>query len=161
MSSLVLDSPFRILSRCQKVHKFKICFWHVIVAVLTFIIIYGLLVRKVFKKDVLMEQPLPCDGCDWWGITHGMMYFVLGYLFPDHLFILMVIGIIWELIEHKLGTLKLPMFGIEKGMGDVLGKVDQEEKTEWWFGRTTDIALNLVGLISGYSLHQITNKSEK
>lgn len=150
-----MESPFQIVSKCQRLFGIKVCFWHVMVAVLGFIVVYGVLVRKVFNKDVLMEKPLPCDGCDWWAVTHAMMYFVLGYLFPDHLFILMVIGVIWEVIEEKLGSLKLPMFGINKGMGDVLGKVTEEETTEWWFGRTTDVAFNLIGLISGYALHKM------
>lgn len=120
-----------LVSKCRRLFNVKICFWHVIVAVVGFIIIYGKLVRTVFKKDLLRTRLLPCEGCDLWALSHATLYFMLGYLFPKHLFILMLMGIVWEVIETGLGTV-----------------------SDWWFGRTTDIAFNLVGLIGGYALRQ-------
>lgn len=120
-----------LVSKCRQLFNVKICFWHVIVAVVGFIIVYGKLVHAVFKRDLLRTRLFPCEGCDLWALSHTILYFMLGYLFPEHLFILMLMGIVWEVVETGLGTM-----------------------SDWWFGRTTDIAFNLVGLIGGYVLRQ-------
>lgn len=134
---------------------------HILIFIIGVIVIYGFYVRwrvaqtnDFDNSDILMKKFADCEGCDLWAVSHLFLYMVLGYMFPDHLFLLMTLGLIWEFVEQFLGTLKLDFMGYGK-MAEVLGAVDKSGESVWWFGRVSDIAFNMVGLITGYEIARL------
>ena len=117
------------------------------------IIAYGFYLKSQAQKyknrddaDILLYKFADCDGCDLWAITHILLYIVLGYMYPDKLFILMLIGIVWEIIEVRIGKIKLQILGFDVPDDNAIIKNGQ---IHWFFGRVTDIAFNLSGAIIG------------
>lgn len=72
---------------------------------------------------------------DGWGISHFILYFILGYLYPNNLLLFTLIGIMWEFIEQCVHV---------KSIYD-----DDPIKEKWWVGKMSDIGMNSFGLILG------------
>jgi|688.fasta_scaffold272622_3 hypothetical protein len=145
-------------SICKKVNGTTICMHHVIIICVILIFLYGIIVRKYLKKDILEYKFGKCTGCDYWAVTHFLFFVLLGYLWPNLLVELAIIGVLWEFIETYLGTRKLKLFGKRIqliGATDDKGNVIEEKEDQWWYGRVSDIAFNTVGLVIGWKLSQI------
>lgn len=133
--------------------QIKILFLCTIVVV--FIFSYGFFVRNYLKKDVLENKFANCTGCDYWAVTHFAFFAILGFMFPQHLLLLTLVGIIWEFIETLLGTREIKLSGRRLmliGSTDENGNVTDPEKDKWWYGRVSDIAFNTVGIVIGITL---------
>lgn len=134
------------------------CYWVQIGCVeLHFIAIYLIVVAYIFtyysirKSGLVDKDPMnekyyvwPVYDCpdevvvselDGWGISHFILYFVLGYLYPGNLLLFTLIGVIWEFIEQCVHV---------KSLYD-----DDPIKEKWWVGKVTDIGMNSFGLILG------------
>ena len=143
---------------CKNIKGKQICIYHIIILCIAFIFLYGMLVRKYFKKDILELKFGKCVGCDYWAVTHFLFFVLLGYLWPKSLAELAILGVLWEFIESYLGTRKLKLFGRRIqliGATDDKGNVVEEKEEQWWYGRVSDIAFNTVGLVIGWKLSQI------
>lgn len=68
-------------------------------------------------------------------------YALLGFLYPKTFYLTMFLGIIWEVIEFYIGYSK------PKWIFDYW-----KNSAEWWFGRNSDIVVNLIGFIIGMKL---------
>jgi hypothetical protein len=79
-----------------------------------------------------------------WGISHFVMYLIIGYLFPDCWQEATILGIIWELIEYAIGF----FFINEDTQPGVKYKI-------WWSGSVQDIVLNTAGLAVGVLLAKV------
>lgn len=101
------------------------------------------------KKDILMKK-LGILDLDGWSIAHFVTYLVAGYNFPDKKIIFIITSIVWELFETFLGTKYGKNFVI--GVGDCSLSTDTKEL--WWYGRLSDIIVNIVGLYVGIYLHR-------
>jgi hypothetical protein len=44
---------------------------------------------NVSEADVLLCKFADCNGCDYWALTHFLLYLILGYLYPNRLFVLL------------------------------------------------------------------------
>lgn len=94
--------------------------------------------------------------CETWSIAHFVLYALLGYFAPSYWPLLIVIGIIWEIMEH---------------VGHILGKKLREHRRkhgyktlfedslisyakESYVGRLEDIIINTVGVIVGVLAHE-------
>ena len=138
---------------------FKLGSTFIFVAI-TFILIghvYPGEIQAVLKKPLLK---LPETVIDWWSVTHFGLFCILAYIFPDHLFELLVISVIWEIIEDALAPPG------SKGLTDC-NKVYKSPwgetfRTIWcdhiaresgyWYGKWDDIFANVLGLIVGHYL---------
>lgn len=117
-----------------------------------FIIIYHFILRSLFKdnfaaKDSMNQNVLyiPNYGCiSWWPISHFILYFIFGLLFPDCILLAMSVGIIWEIYESAYGWYYKNYIGEQKVMSN--GSIQYEE---WWGGRVSDIVFNLLGFLTG------------
>jgi hypothetical protein len=107
------------------------------------------------KKPILK---VPSAELDWWSVTHIVFFAILAFLFPDHLFELFVLGILWEIIEDGLAP------RTNKGVI----KCDKEYKNSWlntfkvmwcdniarekdyWYGKWDDVFSNTLGLLIGH-----------
>lgn len=76
-----------------------------------------------------------------WSITHFIVFTLAGYYGHKHIFLLMLIGILWELTEVLLGYIT---------------KQNKTDDSVWWYGSYEDIIVNFIGLMTGkYLLRKI------
>lgn len=125
-------------------------FYIISILVIISIIAYGRILKKHKKADILEKNVVNCNGCDGWAVTHFMLFLIFGYFFSDkHLFFL-ILSIGWELFETYVGTHKIMIGGkrfVLIGGTDDEGNLSGDE--EWWYGRVTDVAFNMMGYIAG------------
>ena len=99
--------------------------------------------------DPLMKQ-LGVFDLDGWSITHFAFFALLGYLYPDTFWVAMALGVSWEVFEHFLGKNRPGILG---GFGDCI-TTDPSVEGPWWFGRISDIIMNMAGFLFGAWLSQ-------
>ena len=98
-------------------------------------------------KDPLQIK-IPIWDLDGWSILHFFTFLYFGYLFPNYLFLAMIIGILWELFEFFYGYFK-PTF--LRGWGHCISTdiIDKDNNNIWWYGKISDLACNFTGFICG------------
>ena len=101
-------------------------------------------------KDPLMSLKMGGD-LDGWSITHLLFFMFLGYRFPNYFFEAFLAGAFWELLEEYLGENRPSWMG---GFGDCSLSTDQLKKSHknWWFGRASDLIVNMIGFVIGQYL---------
>ena len=118
----------------------------VMVIPLLFIFSYGKF--RCTHKD--FKDPLETQlfwGLDGWSATHFFWFMVMGYLFPQTIILSMSVGIAWELFEHYYGKNRPGWLG---GYGDCKDLAsDKESDGNWWYGKWSDIACNILGFVIG------------
>tara|TARA_B100001094_G_C18192832_1_gene808465 strand:+ start:681 stop:1106 length:426 start_codon:yes stop_codon:yes gene_type:complete len=139
----------------MKLNKNQLFISYFIISVLL-IFIYGFYrCKSPEKKDILeKEYILNLDG---WSLTHLIFFSIVAYNFPTKKYLIasFILGIIWELgelilswvtINNRLGSWSL--FDCKKL------NTDKNDEGVWWYAKESDIFMNLLGLIIGYSLHK-------
>lgn len=96
---------------------------------------YDLLNHNVLTTP-LSEKPL-----SFWPISHFLLFFLLGLLFPDCAVLIITIGVLWEVFEVIMGKL-LPMAG-----GTAQGNM--QYGGNWWGGNFQDIVMDIAGFFVG------------
>jgi glycopeptide antibiotics resistance protein len=116
--------------------------------------IINILYYNLFLKRVCSDNPTKCDFmnktafrinescCSYWPISHFIMYFILGFLFPNCWPILILVGIGWEGLEFLFG-----LFEKSKAKDTSLGY-----SRKWWAPNVADLILNVLGLSLGVAL---------
>ena len=84
------------------------------------------------------EDEVQVSDFDGWAMSHFILYFILGYLYPDNLLLFTLIGVLWEFLEQCVHV---------KSLYD-----DEPIKEKWWVGKMSDIGVNSFGLILGNSI---------
>ena len=92
--------------------------------------------REIKKSDINFLRSNIIWHCNGWCIGHFIHYLILGYLAPNYIWMLALIGFMFELIE-------IPLNNISKYID---GKLIQ------------DTFVNIIGLIFGYLLFKIFPK---
>lgn len=87
---------------------------------------------------------VPGSGTTFWELTHLVLFFVLGFIFPFCDAIVIAIGALWEMIEHFLGLNFSPIIRLDSN--------GNSERVQWWYGSAVDIAVNIVGFYIGKSI---------
>jgi len=130
---------------------YRISIWHFLIVCLLLILIYGYIVRRYLKTDMLQGSFASCSGCDFWAISHIIFYALLGYFFPGYtnMIVFTYFGIVWEVIEESTGSPEFRRAYLGSFKGD-----------KWWYGRVTDIAFNSIGLIIGNYIASILKPCE-
>jgi hypothetical protein len=97
-------------------------------------------------KDPL-EIQLGVGELDGWSMSHFVLFLIIGYMYPDEYLLAFVLGVMWELFEHYYGINRPGWLG---GYGDCERLAsDKETDGNWWYGKWTDILMNLFGLLAG------------
>ena len=78
---------------------------------------------------------------DGWTLIHLVQNSFLGYLFPNYVIFIIMLGISWEIFEIYYGVFK-PSF--LKGWGHC-----SSDRKIWWYGKLTDIIANILGVHMG------------
>ena len=113
----------------------------ILILALSFIFIYGRYVQSRGGVDKLQRNFATCPGCDYWALLHYLLFTLLAFLFPNHIFELVLLGIAWEILEHLTG--------------DPNDRVIPFKQDKYWYGRFSDLIFNWLGLVTGYALSKI------
>ena len=85
-----------------------------------------------------------------WLISHFIVFMVAGYMYPDHFYFIMLIGICWEFIEMCIGYIKyIPILKNIVYNNSLLGNTLKAKDDNWWYGQYEDIIVNIFGLVIG------------
>lgn len=94
-------------------------------------------------------------------LNHLIFYIIIGYLYPKHFITWQILGIIWELFEllpTYLPNIFLPYMGgciqkdkVDKFYINILDRWIPRNKEHFWHPKLTDILLNIIGYLIGYS----------
>jgi hypothetical protein len=124
------------------------------------IVLYGWFLRKTETKDRLAvpfcpDNPLIAD-IDGWSITHFLFFGLLGAMYPGHYIQFALVGIGWELVETALGQNKIEVSGKRL---QLVGDQDDDGKPTgdddaYWYGRQSDVLIDVLGYILGSALAQ-------
>lgn len=101
-----------------------------------------------WKRDILSTK-LGVWNLDLWSVSHVILFYYLakenrGQKNAERLFFL---GVAWELFEHTVAK-NPPSWA--KGC-DV---ADGKDSKEWWYGRTSDLLSNLLGILIANNFFQ-------
>ena len=138
--------------RFKKLFKETNCiFIFIVIGIL--IMVYGCILHFTKSSDFLNKKIInielfnkPC--CSWWPVSHFILYFILGFLYPGYQFEFIIIGIGWELFEHLTSP-------ISKLMRTNNENVKNIEYTSWISGSFNDIIFNIAGLYTGVILNRL------
>lgn len=105
-----------------------------VVAVGAVVVAYCSLKCRYGFDDALLVRPV-VPGVDLWGVSHVVMYFVAGAVWPDRWGTVLAVGVAWEGLEHLLSISRIEC---KSGtLGDI------------WYGQWIDLVFNAVGYVSG------------
>jgi len=93
----------------------------------------------------VLDVPYLENCCSWWPISHFILFFILGYFFPECWGYLIFFGILWELFE-------VVMFYVTSQETQVVRTADRriEYTNNWWAGSYKDVLMNTLGATGGY-----------
>ena len=97
-------------------------------------------------KDPLEINFLKSFSIDGWSLTHLLFYMLIGFQYPNSIYLTMTSGILWELFETYVGYFKPSLL---KNFGFIT-----DEKM-WWYGKFSDIIINFIGFKIGKNLKYI------
>ena len=102
------------------------------------------------------QLKIPLWDFDLWSLTHLLFYFFLTYIFPNEWLFIFFVGVLWEVIENWLGGFN------PKNMSALMGRcaLDQSEAS-WWYGKFSDILVNLAGIGLALLAHKCFRKEKK
>lgn len=135
-------------SNCNGIY---LIYFYVLLAGAIYFSIVSLFFKGFNHRDYL-NTIIYSDKClgkvSWWPVTHFVLYFILGLLFPDCDLIIIIVSFLWEAFEEFLGRflydndIKMPF---QDGTYEVQYK-------RWWRGSWFDILYNLSGYYSAKAL---------
>lgn len=112
---------------------------------------------KNYKSgDILNRKIITIANIDLsgWTISHFVLFFILGFLFPNCLMILVIAGLLWELVEYSIGyILKTYLNKKEEKVTDS-NIAYSEEYLTWNY---LDPFMDLSGIFLGVSLRLLLN----
>jgi len=83
---------------------------------------------------------------DGWSAVHFLFYMFVGYLYPNSIVLTLTLSVIWEIFESYVGLNKPEIL---KGWGFCCNPTGNTEGHIWWYGKWTDLLMNLLGFLTG------------
>lgn len=128
----------------------------IFIVVILAIFLYWVTMVWILKKDMVHNDKMNqrvftwnmfpgC--CSWWPITHFVLFFIIGLLYPNCGVVAMIGGVLWEGWETLIGSLtpKEQQNGTQNTL----------EYTQWWSGSLKDIFFNAAGFYSAKLLRYV------
>lgn len=142
--------------------------YQILLVVFVMIVFYFFFLRGAYeKKNVvhhdfmnvkLFDFPTLENCCSLWPLSHFILFFILGMLFPNCGVPLITLGVVWEGMEtvfSKIGKEDRQWVRSSKGNSSKpKSKVEYSEN--WWAGSLKDIVMNISGFICGAMLVKLT-----
>ncbi len=100
-------------------------------------------IENDFLNQKVLDMPYLENCCSWWPITHFVLFFILGVLFPNCEVLIIGAGIIWELVEMLMSS----AFG--RSRQPIRAGANVEYSTNWWAGSAKDVLFNITGFYLG------------
>jgi hypothetical protein len=122
------------------------------------IVIYGMFLRRTGRADALEKAVIPQSKMmefevTGWSMTHLFFFGILGMLCPDQHFAFLLIGVGWEAVETAMGQNDLRVSGRRLQLiGDTDGDGCSKGDTGYWYGRASDVCMDLVGYVIGSAI---------
>lgn len=91
----------------------------------------------------ILETSLGVYDIDLWSVTHFVFFLFLGYLYPDHIFFIIFVGIVWEFIEYMIG-----LFEVGSTVSQFCSFTNLKNGRVS-YGRISDVFINLAGYLVG------------
>lgn len=133
-----------------------ISFYITVIAILFIMVghVYPDQIQSKLKKKIIT---IPETEFDMWSVTHFGFFAILAYLFPNHLFELFIIGILWEVLEDGLSDARnKQLVNCENNEKSKIKHLFQKlwcnglaRNGDYWYGKWDDIFANLMGLVTG------------
>lgn len=140
----------------------------IVIIVLTYMILsaflYGL--ENASKKEPFMKlltgDIIFIGSISGWRISHFITFFIAGFLFPECICLIFILGVVWEMIEYSMANICI--FISKKYNSE---KYQKNEKIEgimynnnggWLDGSVEDIIYNTLGLFFGVLLSKYVYK---
>lgn len=98
---------------------------------ISLILIYGYIKCRYKIKDHIQTKII--YDVDIWALLHILIFFILTFIFPNQYILLFILGIMWEITEHLLGS--------------YFKYINIKCLSQWWYFRYIDILYNLFGII--------------
>jgi hypothetical protein len=106
------------------------------------------------KKDPLETKPIVWD-IDGWSMTHFVLFLFLGYLFPGNFLFVLILGACWEFVEYLVGK------NNKKIMNGIPCNLFKLKQDQWWYGKVSDLFINLLGYLVGeYIARNLINQKK-
>lgn len=101
--------------------------------------------NDISENDFLNKKIFDINGfyLSGWGLSHIIMYFIIGCMYPYCWKEAMVIGIIWEAIETIMGSI----FTNKPNKSMITNKTTVYDL--WWSGSLVDLVFNAFGFLMG------------
>lgn len=112
------------------------------VVVVIFILLIGFLptyVQNALKSDLFY---VGSHGVNWWELSHFAYYSVLGTLLPGNFWVFTGVGVLFELLENKIGEADT-FHDTKRAM-----KLNTKSE-EYWYGQWQDLCFNSAGYLIG------------
>lgn len=99
----------------------------------------------------VFEFPLLGNCCSWWPISHFILFFILGILFPDCGVLVLSLGVVWEIFETAADV-----YSNRRSMSEIVlfqppsGSI--EYSGSWWAGSIKDLIFNTLGFVCGWMI---------
>lgn len=161
LNSIDIGSDKCILPKCKKAAGvYKICF--TVVGIIFLYWVFMLVIYNGRDKDLVNNDPMnyvvfTIPGinhcCSMWPISHFILFFILGLLFPEEDLLIISLGVLWELTEDVFfmiaGRGRQPL---RNSKGDV------QYAESWWAGSFQDIIVNTLGFYCGKAVIKASGK---
>lgn len=136
----------------------------ILIICVVLIFVYGYFLRATKTKDILAKEwyndPV-FSNIDGWSFTHFLFFMVLGYIYPGHYKEAILVGVGWEVFESTLGQNQIKISGKRIQMvGSQSDGVYDENDNAYWYGKGSDIIMDLLGYIVGDTLAPCRNDKE-
>lgn len=141
--------------KCEGVYKILAFVVLVIFVYAIFLaVVYGQnKTQKDFMNVKVFDMPSLENCCSLWPLSHLILFFILGFLYPDCGILIISLGIGWELFEMLLaGATRTNRQYVRSS-----SKIEYSEN--WWAGSFKDIVMNVVGYAAGATLAKISRRS--
>jgi hypothetical protein len=118
------------------------------------IIIYNKYGKSLIYYDKLNKRhkiPFINISISGWTISHLIFYLILGLIFPECIFIIIIIGVLWEFIENLLGYYNNNINLQHK----ITRKSNKIYYNNWWSGSFKDIIVNIMGVYIGFYISKL------
>lgn len=112
--------------------------------------------KEIVKNDIfnrkIFDIPWLENCCSFWPVSHFILFFILGLLFPNCDVPLISLGILWEGFEMFWASVQ----GSERQW--VMENGNIEYSGNWWAGSAKDILFNIAGFYTGKFVSKSMNK---